>query len=314
MHQSAGPDLNDVALFVHVVRAASFTAAAKKLGIPPSTASRRIARLEASLGARLLDRTTRKLRLTDTGREYFTHAERALDELAEGSTYVRALHVVPRGRIRITAPIGLGAMVTTALAPYLRATPNVAVDVELTERRVDLVADGFDIAIRGGPIESADFVARRISESTRYLFASKAYLDERGRPARIADLASHDLIATRASPTGAAWELFTDGGPGDRRRDGQRFTFKPRLTVNELLAAKNAALLGVGIVLLPSPDVDQGELERVLPTISGERGGLWLLYPARRSLTAAVRSCVEHLLEKVPASAPWAKHRRGDYP
>jgi DNA-binding transcriptional LysR family regulator len=301
----AAPDLNDVALFVQVVQAASFSAAAKARGVPVSTVSRRIARLEGSLGTRLLERTTRTLRLTDVGRTYLAHAERALDELTQGSHHVRALQVVPRGRVRITAPVALGPMLMTGLASYMAETPLVSIDMDLTDRRVDLLAEGFDIAVRAGPVDSADFVARKISESTRYLFASKAYLDRHGRPERLADLLSHDLIATHSSTSGAAWELFGGGGSKRNRNDGgnrrHRFAFKPRLLVNELLAAKTAALSGIGIALLPSPVVAGGELERVLPSVTGERGGLWVLYPARRSLTAAVRSCVEHLLVSLPA-------------
>jgi DNA-binding transcriptional LysR family regulator len=302
----AAPDLNDVALFAQVVQAASFSAAAKARGVPVSTVSRRIARLEASLGTRLLERTTRTLRLTDVGRTYLAHAERALDELTQGSHHVRALHVAPRGRIRITAPVALGPILTSALASYMAETPLVSIDMDLTDRRVDLLAEGLDIAVRAGPVDSADFVARKITESTPFLFASKAYLERHGRPKRLADLSSHDLIATRSSTSGAVWELFSgEGSKGNRDGGGtrrHRFAFKPRLFVNELWAAKNAALSGIGIALLPSPDVDGGELERVLPSVSGERGGLWVLYPARRSLTAAVRSCVEHLLVSLAAA------------
>jgi DNA-binding transcriptional LysR family regulator len=294
------PNLNDVALFVQVVQAASFTAAARTRGVPVSTVSRQIARLEARLGTRLLERTTRTLRLTDVGTRYFVYAERAIDELGEGESHVRTLHSVPKGRVRITAPFGMGPMVTSALAPYLVATPGVSVEIDLTERRVDLLAEGFDVAIRAGPIENVDVVGRKINDAERYLFASRTYLERRGRPKRLVDLSAHDLIAIRSSASGAVWELFSRGRSGSRRR--HRFAFAPRLFVNELMAARSAVAAGIGIALLPSPEIDRGELERVLPRISGPRGGLWVLYPARRSLTAAVRSCVEHLLTALPLS------------
>jgi len=289
--------IDDVALFVHVVQAASFSAVAKERGLPVSTVSRRVARLEATLGTRLLERTTRRLRLTHVGGMYFAHAERAVDELRQGNARVRELEVVPRGRVRITAPVGLGSMLTSALAPFLAATPAVAIELDLTDRRVDLLDEGFDIALRAGPIDTADFVGRKIFESARHLFASKAYLDRRGRPKRLADLSSHDLIATRSSMSGAVWQLYGSGRNGGR---GHSFAFKPRLVVNELLTAKHAAISGIGIALLPSPEVDEGELECVLPKMSGARGGMWLLYPAHRSLTAAVRACVDHLLARLP--------------
>jgi len=289
--QIESPDFNDVALFVHVVRAASFSTAAKAQGVPVSTVSRRIARLESRLNTRLLERTTRKLHLTDVGQRYFAHAERALDELVEGSSYVRALYTTPRGRVRMTMPIGLGPIVATALAPYLEANPNVVIEMDLTDRRVDLVAEGMDIAIRTGkPSDSPDFVARKIKAATRQMFASAEYLARKGRPTKVDDLIDkgHDLIATRSTSSGASWNLTENGRP-------RTLTFKPRLVVNELMASRAAAIAGVGIVLLPSPEIAKGPLERILPKVIGEQGGIWLLYPARRSITAAVRSCVDHL-------------------
>ncbi|NVB78827.1 MAG: LysR family transcriptional regulator [Kofleriaceae bacterium] len=288
------PDLNDVALFVDVVRAASFTAAAKQRGVPVSTVSRRIARLEARLDTRLLERTTRRLHLTDVGRTYFEHAARALDELGEGSQHVRAFHAAPHGRVRITAPVGLGPLVTSLLASYLRDAPDVTIELDLAERRVDLIAEGFDIAVRTGPSDSADLVARKIFESARYLFASSAYLARRGRPTRLDDLAAHDLIATQSSASGTSWELFN----GKRRH---RLAFKPRLVVNELQAARAAALAGIGIALLPTAVTGIDGLVRVLPRISAAAGGLWVLYPSRRALTAAVRTCVDHLVRELTA-------------
>lgn len=292
---SATIDLNDVVLLVEVVRASSFTSVAKARGVPVSTVSRRIARLEKSLGTLLLERTTRRLRLTDAGRGYFAHAERAIDELIDGANGVRSLVSEPRGHVRITAPFGMGAMLTTSLAPYLAAHPHVTVEVDLTDRRVDLLAEGFDIAFRSGEIDSADFIGKKVYESRRALFASKAYLKRRGRPRDLGDLAKHDLIAARATPRGAAWELVS-------RRTGRtkRFTFMPRLVVNEMMASRSAALAGGGIAFLPSGGESIEGLERVLPEYSGPPGGMWLLYPARRTVTAAVRSCVDHLLATLP--------------
>jgi DNA-binding transcriptional LysR family regulator len=290
------PDLNDDALFVAVVRAASFTAAAKQRGVPVSTVSRRIARLEARLDTRLLERTTRRLHLTDVGRTYFEHAVRALDVLAEGSQHVRAVHAAPHGRVRLTAPVGLGPLVTRLLASYLREAPDVTIELDLIERRVDLIAEGFDIAIRTGPSDSPDLVARKIFESARYLFASKSYLARRGRPARVDDLTSHDLVATQSSATGASWDLYI----GKRRH---RLSFKPRFVVNELQAARSAALAGIGITLLPTTVSENDGLVRVLPRISAAAGGLWVLYPSRRALTAAVRTCVDHLVRELKAFA-----------
>jgi DNA-binding transcriptional LysR family regulator len=292
------PDFNDAALFVQVVRAASFSAAAREHGVPVSTVSRRIVRLESRLGARLLERTTRRLRLTSVGERYFEHAERALDELTEGSRHVREAQAVPRGRVRITAPVGVGPQLSRALAPFMLSAPLVTVEIDLGDRRVDLAAEGFDIALRAGPIDSGDHVAKKIHDSTRGLFASSAYLARHGRPKRVEDLREHDLIATRATTSGAVWELVSaTRARGKARR--HRIDFKPRLVVNELQAARHAATAGIGITMLPVVQVERGTLERVLPQLSGESIGLWLVYRAHRSVTAAVRACVEHLLREL---------------
>ena len=288
-------DLNDVRLLVEVVQAASFTSAAKARGVPVSTVSRRIARLERSVGTVLLERTTRSLRLTDAGRGYFAHAERALEELDAGTKGLRALQTVPRGHVRITAPIGLADILARAIVPYLAANAQVTIEVDLTDRRVDLLAEGFDIALRAGDVDSADFVGKPVYRSTRGLFASKAYLKKRGRPKKLADLAKHDLIATQASARGASWELVEDG------RRPKRFAFTPRLVVNEMMAARSAAIAGGGIAFLPG-DQRADQLERVLPSVAGVPGGMWLLYPARRTLTAAVRTCVDHLLASLASA------------
>ena len=291
------PDLNDVALLVRVVQASSFSQAARERGVPVSTVSRRIARLEARLGIRLLERTTRKLRLTDSGRVYFEHAERALDELMQGAQQVQELQLAPRGRIRMTAPIALGSAVAILAASYLRAHPQVSLDLNLSDQRVDILAEGFNIALRAGRLPSSDLIVRKLWDSTDHLLASPEYLAERGAPLKPEDLLQHACIAMRGTDVGATWEVSR----GSRVR---RVTFKPRAVINELQAVKKAAIAGLGIAMLPGRacerEVAAGRLVRVLPEYSGGEGGLWLLYPARRGLTAAVRTFIDFLLKELP--------------
>lgn len=290
-------DLNDIAILVRVVQAKSFSAVARERGVPVSTISRRIARLEGIVGARLIERTTRRLRLTDMGRVYFDHAERAVDELAIGTQRLHELREEPRGRVRVTAPFGLGPAIAGSLQSYLAEHPAVNVELDLSERHVDLVAEGFDIAIRTGQVDETDFVARELGRSPRRLYASPAYLTRHSAPRRLLDLRTRDCVATRTSESGTTWTLFRDG-----RR--QRVSFVPRLFVNELSAAKQATIAGVGIGLLPSvmsePEVESGSLVQVLREYEGETVGVHLLYRARRSLSAAVRTCVDHLLQAMP--------------
>lgn len=302
-------DLNDVALLVRVVQTHSFSAAARERGVPVSTVSRRIARLESVLGIRLLERTTRRLRLTDAGRAYFAHAERAVDDLAQGTDRVRELQKEPRGRVRVMAPIVLGAAVANVIYTYLAKHPGVSIDLELDDRRVDLLAEGFDVAILTGKVDSTDFVARELWRATRkLLYASPRYLEARGAPRRVDDLARHDCIATRAADGIATWTL----GLARRKR---RIAFEPRFYVSEFSAAHRAALAGIGIAMLPevlcAQDVAEKRLVRVLDGYEGESGGVYLLYRAHRSLTAAVRTCIDHFLAELPATDPTRVVRKG---
>lgn len=291
-------DLNDVALLVRVVQRRSFSAAARERGVPVSTVSRRIARLESALGLRLLERTTRTLRLTDAGRTYFDHAERAMDDLAQGTGQVRELQDAPRGRVRITVPIAFGAAVADAIYGYLAKHPGVSVDLEIDGRRPDPDA-GFDLAIvTETPSDTDDFVAREVRPTTRkLLFASPGYLRQHGRPREIEDLVRHHCIATRAADGHATWTLA-------RGRTKRRFTFAPRLYVSEFSAAYRAVLVGVGIAMLPeslcAQDVVGKHMTRVLQGWEGDAAGVYLLFRARRSLTAAVRTCIDHLLAELP--------------
>lgn len=301
MNAKAVLDLNDVALFVRVVQRRSFSAAARERGVPVSTVSRRITRLESALGTRLLERTTRTLRLTDAGRKYFDHAERAMDDLSQGTERVRELQTDPRGRVRIVAPIALGPAIADAAYTYLATHPGVSIDLELVGRRPDLRDGDFDIAIVAEKVDdTSDFIAREVRRTTRkLLFASSRYLKRHGEPRRLDDLARHDCIATRAMDGHATWTL-------SQGRTKRRVTFEPRLYVSEFSAAYRAVLAGVGIAMLPeslcAEDVSKKRMACVLEGWEGEAGGIHLLYRAHRSLTAAVRTCIDHFLADLPAT------------
>ncbi|NTX00487.1 LysR family transcriptional regulator [Myxococcus sp. CA040A] len=298
MNAKIDVDLNDVALLVRVVQRRSFSAAARERGVPVSTVSRRISRLESALGLRLLERTTRTLRLTDAGRKYFDHAERAMDDLAQGTGQVRELQDEPRGRVRIAAPSAFGPAVANVVYLYLARHPGVSIDLEIDGRRPD-PDSGFDIAIATEKLKDTDdFVAREVRPMTRkLLFASPHYLKAHGTPRGVEELASHDCITTRATDGHATWTLA-------QGRTKRRFTFAPRLYVSEFSAAYRAVLAGVGIAMLPeslcAQDVNKRHMARVLEDWEGEAAGVYLLYRAHRSLTAAVRTCIDHLLAELP--------------
>jgi DNA-binding transcriptional LysR family regulator len=287
-------DLNRVAAFVRVVETGSFTAAAAALGVRKSSVSRSVAALERDLGIRLLQRTTRRLSLTDAGRAYHDRARDALLGLEEAQQAVSSLGAEPRGVVRVTAPVDLARDLAAVTAAFLRAHAGVRVEAVLTARYVDLVKEGFDLAVRAGPLTDSSLLARKLGESEMGLFASPAHLDAAGRPRRVADLARRECILYRG---GARWRL---AGP----RGEEEVSVRGRVDTDELAFVRGMALAGHGIALLPAAyaasAVEAGGLERVLPRHAQRSSPVHVVWPSRRFEPAAVRLFREMLAEALP--------------
>lgn len=290
-------DLNEINLFVHVVRAGSFTGAGRTLGVPKSTVSRRVSSLEERLGLRLLERTTRKLRLTEAGRAYYERCRRAVEELEEADRDVHAFDDEPRGVLRMTAPHGaVDELLGPALVAVLREHPEVHVELELTDRTVDLVEEGFDLALRGGPLADSSLVVRRLISEPARLFAHGDYLARRGTPTHPRELTGHDCLYFPYPGREATWSLVRD----DERVD---VDVVARLSCNSsemtLLAAREA----LGIALIPrfrGTRLDADDLVPVLPEWQGAvASGVSVVYPSRRFLTPKVRAVAEALERRV---------------
>jgi len=291
-------DLNRITVFVRVVEAGSFTGAAVVLGLRKSSASRSVAALEADLGIRLLQRTTRKLSLTDAGRAFYDRARDALAGLDEARNAVSSLGAAPRGLVRITAPVDLAADLAAVTTVFLRAHPDVRVETLLTARYVDLVKEGFDLAIRAGSLADSSLLARKLGESEFGLFASPAYLDAAGRPRRLADLARHECVLYRAGSATARWRL---SGP----RGDEEVSVRGRVDTDELAFVRAMVLAGFGIALVPvstmiRPLVASGVLERVLPRYALRGAVVHIVWPSRRFEPAAVALFREALAEALP--------------
>ena len=284
-------DLNDLLVFTRVVNAGSFTAAAVVLGLPKSTVSRRLSRLEERLGVRLLQRTTRKLNLTDAGRTLYVRSARIMSDLEDAERAVTEMREEPRGRLRVTAPVELPAM-PQLVTDFLDRFPDVQIDLDLTNRYVDLVEEGFDVAVRAGQLSDSSLVARKIGDTRRSLVASPVYVARRGTPQNIGDLADHDCVLFGRWSTNATWTLSGPQGP-------TKLQVKGRISVNHLDAARHAALTGFGIALLPvdwvADDLAAGRLLSVLPDASPPPGSLWAVYPSRKHVPAAVRAFIDFL-------------------
>jgi DNA-binding transcriptional LysR family regulator len=288
-------DYNDIPLFVRVVETHSFTAAAEALGREKSSVSRAIARLESDLGVRLLQRTTRKLALTDAGQAFYERVRVSVSGVEEAASAVRELGSEPRGVIRATAPpdshiFGLGDV----LAEFVERHPQIQVDMALSARHVDLVAEGFDLAVRAGRLTDSSLVARRIGSTDLALFASPKYLQRRGRPKAIRDLEKHDMVFLKQR--GPAWTLTGLDGPVTVELHG-------KITGDDMSFLTRAAVGGAGIALLPAiharGPAERGELELVLPGYSLDGGALHVVLPSSAFIPSRVALLRDFLVERV---------------
>ncbi|MDX9686732.1 MULTISPECIES: LysR family transcriptional regulator [Halopseudomonas] len=286
--------LDDALIFTRVVECHSFTNAALMLGMQKSTVSRRIAQLEERLGVRLLNRTTRKLRLTEVGEAYYERCRQIMQEFAEAEEAIMQLQSEPTGLLRITSTIEFGQLLLGAVVgEFVGRYPNLQVDVELTSRHIDPVEEGVDIAIQLGRPQDSSLVARPLLLSPRQLFASPAYLAEFGEPKRPEDLSRHRCIQTLIDE-GRKWQFV---------EPCVNVPVPHAVTVNNITFAREAAAAGGGIINVPSfiaqPLVEEGRLCRVLADCVLPSTQLYALYPSRRFQSMKVKTFIDYLLEKL---------------
>jgi len=288
-------DLNQIAVFVRVVQAGSFSAAARQLNMPKSTVSRKVSELEQRIGARLLQRTTRKLGLTDAGRTYYERTSRIVGEIDEAEQAVGRMQAAPRGLLRVTAPLSFGAL-GPIVAEYLEKYKDVQVDLICTDRRVDLVEERFDLAIRAGPLEDSTLVGRKLGTLKRVLVAAPGYCKAHSTPRTPADLQKHACIAFGAGATPNVWILETDG-----KQAAVRVT--PRLSVNDMELMRDSALAGIGVALIGeffcADDIRKGRLRHVLPDWHSPDVPLHALYPTTRQLSPKVVTFLDLLAKRL---------------
>jgi DNA-binding transcriptional LysR family regulator len=275
-------NFNRIAVFVRVVDEQGFTAAARALGLPKSSVSRSVALLEEALGARLLHRSTRSVKLTEAGTAFYEQASRGLAGVEDAAAKVADLQAVVSGTLRITAPVDVGvSILEPVIARFVRRHPAVHFDVVLTGRLVDLVEEGFDLAVRAGPLRDGSLIARKLGQIESALHASPRYLARAGTPASIEDLAHHQCVLFRATRGRATWTLR--GPAGD-----EAVEVKGPIAVDELSFARRAVLEGAGVGLLPTflclREVERGRLVRVLPSHVAPGAQLNLVYPSAKYL------------------------------
>jgi DNA-binding transcriptional LysR family regulator len=295
-------DLNQMAVFLEVAKARSFTAAARALRVPRSTVSLRIAELEARLGAKLLHRTTRKVQLTATGHSYYERCVRILADVDEADRLVADATSSARGTLRLSAPFLFGsAFLAPIVAAYLEKQPEVFVELLLSDHKRDLVEDNIDLAIRVGPVDDA-LVARRLGVGASVLCASREYLRKHPAPRTPRELAAHVCLAQDAPDGIARWNLVQ----GDRSVDVE---VPVRVRASSPLFTRQAMRCGLGIALMPSflcaEEVQSGHAEAVLPGWSSSPVAIHAVYLPNRYLAPRVRAFVDVLVATFARGAPW---------
>lgn len=286
-------DLNDLFYFARVVEAGGFAAAGRQLGIPKSRLSRRIAELEERLGTRLLQRTTRQLKLTAVGERYLHHCQAMLLEAEMADEAVASMTSEPRGRLRVSCPVALAhAFLPDVISRFLQLHPLVQLDMVLLNRRVDLISEGIDVALRVRDLgdEEPALVTRRLRQAQMHLVAAPGFAEGLREPAQLASLPvlgavdADRLVRLRLN------------GPEGRQHE---LALEPRLAIDDFVVRKAAVLAGVGFTALPSmyceEELERGELVRLLPDWQLPGGWLQAVYPHRRGVIPAVRVWIDHL-------------------
>lgn len=301
----AGDRLAPITAFVRVVERGSFTAAARDLGRSTSQVSRQVSALEERLGARLLHRSTRAVSPTEAGEAFYSRCARLLSDLDEAEEAVAHLQAAPRGTLRLSVPMSFGVRhLSPLIADFLARYPEVRIEASFSDRRVDLVDEGFDLAVRIGALDDSSLFARRLAPYGRRVVASPALLAQVGRPSRPEDLTELPGLLFSYQHTGASWVFHGPPGEVIVRMSG-------RLTANSGEALLDAARAGLGVALLPdflvADDLSAGRLERLLPEWSEQGHAIWAIYPHNRHLAPKVRLFVDHLAAAFGRCPRWAE-------
>jgi DNA-binding transcriptional LysR family regulator len=289
--------LSQMEAFVAVIEAGSFVGAAERLELSTAAVSRQVRALEDRLDTRLLNRTTRRLSLTEEGERFIEHARSLLRDLSEAETEIKAGSIEASGRLRINVPVSYGLLRLSGLWPeFMQRHPRVALDVTLSDRLVDLVDEGYDLAIRIGQLQSSSLVSRKLGDTRLRLCAAPGYLEQHDRPEHPTELSSHTTLSYSLFSTGTRWRFE---GP----EDTVEVRVTPRMHSNSGDTCVSAAIAGLGVVLQPDFLVEQalssGQLVELMPGWQAPALGIHAVYPARRNLPRKTRAMLEFLTESL---------------
>ncbi|WP_019025876.1 LysR family transcriptional regulator [Colwellia piezophila] len=293
-------DLNDMMVFLAVVETGSFTLAADRLGIPKANVSRKVSRLEHRLSVILLERSTRSQHLTEAGRRYLTHCKRVHEELDLATASVCELLHSYKGDIKVGASVATGQQILRpALGKFMHQYPELKVQLNLVNRRVDFIEEGFDVVIRIGQLKDSMLIAKKLGSVSRGLFASPAYLAKNGKPETVSQLASHQLLVMNAISNTVNHDVKVNL----LSKQGESFTLacQPRLLVDDFAMLKQAIVDGLGIAVLPDymskREVGAGELVNILPDWGMAAVDIYALYPKHRAKIPKVKAFLDFVSE-----------------
>lgn len=296
--------LTDIAVFVQVVDSGSFTAAAERLELSKAVVSKYVTRLENRLGARLLNRTTRRLSLTEVGRAFYERSQAGLRELEEAEAEVSRLQGAPRGTLRINAPMSFGILhIAPAIPEFLQQYPDLNVDMNLDDRQLDLVEEGFDLAIRIAQLPDSTLVARRLGPCRHVVCGAPGYFRRHGIPRTPRDLRDHNAITFKYQDSAREWHfLAPDSTP-------VRVPVRGSIQMNNSLGLREALLQEVGITLTPTfvvgEDIQTGRLEAVLKDYKTLELSIYAVFPQQRHLSPKVRAFVEFMAGRMAGEPAW---------
>ncbi|HEX7865231.1 MAG TPA: LysR substrate-binding domain-containing protein [Variovorax sp.] len=296
-------DLNDLALFAHVVTQQGFSAASRHLGIPKSRLSRRISQLEERLGVRLLQRSSRRLLLTGVGREFYERCQATVAAGDEAFDVLRQATSQPQGLLRVSCPFTLAQFWLTPLIPaFMRACPGVRLQLEVSNRRVDPLQENIDVVlrVRRPPFEDSSLVARPLGSTVDVLLASPALLAQLGAPQELADLAAWPVLSLPAGNDRYRWTL-------ERGAQVQEFGFTPHFVTDDMFALRHLAEQGMGVALLPEimcrDALAEGRLVRLCGEWACAASEIQAAFASRRGMLPAVRAFIDYLLQNPPGAA-----------
>ena len=305
-------ETQELLVFQAVAKHASYARAAEELGLSPSGVSRIVSRLEERLGARLLHRTTRKLSLTEAGLAFHARTSQILSDLADAEAEVQSAVARPKGTLKVTASVMFGELY---LAPLMRELlehfPELSVEMSLTNRFVDLVEEGIDLAIRIGSLADSRLVARRLCTNRRVLVAAPSYLQRCGTPKTVDELARHQCVLFTGFPRPGEWKLIGPDGPASVSVSGRVATNNVQTLTT---AAKQGLGITVGATLSVAPALLSGELVRVLSDHEFEPSAVFAVFPSARQLSTKTRAAVDFLAAKLADPPTWDQKLHGKVP